>query len=266
MHKNVFISKYFITKTDVSIFFSYFFLVSKIYVSFREAREESGDFMNSQSSETRIHNDIDLDIIQQPRSVTELLNRNLANMSKDQILIIKELCNSDSLDQRDTSLPDIQESPPTSTASRRILKPSEIPNLKLFTDAMPKQQIDSPFSNASSYDNDKIMHIDESSLSEMSQINQKLTDDLEFNTSLANSKAEEYDDSMFHSDVGTPVLYQPEIFNICGSSTSLLVSRRAERFSTSSGQAESAESARSKEYRSIHKMFANKSKCESDKE
>ncbi len=205
--------------------------------------------------------------LQQPGSVTQVLNRNLASMSKDQILIIKELCNSDTIDEQEMT--PIQELPTkTPAAASCIQKSTQIPNLQAQVEiGQFKYQLDTPGSSGSFYCQDRLMHIDESSLSESSRINQKLTD-LELNLSLADTRTE-FDDALFQSDVGTPVLYEPEIFSISGSSTSLLVSKRSERYLSVSSSvpavAESAESARSREYKSIHKMFAHKSKCESEK-
>lgn len=154
-------------------------------------------------------------------------------MSKDQIIILKELC-----------------SPKSDELSKQLnfnFNPTDVSSNQEEKKAVKTTP------------NDDSISIEETCLCN-ENVNKMIESEL--NTSLVGSKGE-FDENIFLADVSTPALDEPEIFNICGSSMSLLTTRRAERFDQlCSNQLTEAESNRLREYRYIHRMFANKSQSE----
>lgn len=144
----------------------------------------------------------------------------------------------------------------------------------LTDDEFKIRELISTETNALNEKNSEIISVDNKSI--VNEICENRID-LEF------ANKSEFDELIFASDVATPALEEPEFFNINGSSTSLMTTgvtnrndlqtskQRSNSTNENSSQSNDAASctstntSKSKEYKLIHSMFANKSRVDSKK-
>jgi hypothetical protein len=218
-------------------------------------------------------------------------------MSKDQILIFRELCYNKSLNNnlstinvcKINEIDNLNENQISEDSEKGAEEEIDKDSRSMYDSnlSMSKSEIIMNLNNIISIDNSENSNIIKNEItscsSSTSSSNEKSDNlskdpigrlvfhthkmnpryfDLDLDTSL-NGTRTEFDENIFSVDVSTPALDEPEIFNINGSSNSLLFLKQQKLTSEKSSVINNRnnnfvqlESAHVREYRHLHKLFA----------